>query len=639
MASAPEQSRNRWLRLAWLGLVLVIAAIVYARGLALGYIADDFWQLAAVEGRFGPHRDPLSNYTFVFERAATVQAHRQRGSLPWWTTDDWHFGMLRPLSSLTLEVDYRLFPRRPLLSHLHSYLWFAAMLVAAERFMRRVFVLHRVANDRPPAAFWVPALALVCFAIDESQGYTLMWIANRCALVSATFALLAIDAHLEAGASDDEDARRAARRREWLWWALAFAGGEYATCGAAYLLAYELVGRDDGWRSRLWALVPATACTAVFVVLYLLYGASSMGLAEYADPFVETGRFFRELGYKLPRLAAEVWTSVPADHRELISRSAEYEWLWRRVGPEGVGATEGPWRHAALSGVALLAMGVALVAALWGAPTHVRRTATWCALGSLLGLVPVSSTMPQPRLLMFAGLGPAIVFALLTERAVAGLRALSSAGVRARIGHVAIALLALLAVGLDVVVESVTTWRAHGRMQEITGALRTMWARGLAPDEVDESKQVVVLAAPEFMTTVHGYGMSNVYFERMPAGWHTLAFGQRAYLARRTDDDVLEINAIGEGMFTHRDERSFRRASEAFELGDRVDVGLYEAEIWRMHPSGGVQAVRFHFDRSLDDPSLVLLMAKPRGLTRIDAPPVGGSLVVPLGRLPDIEPP
>jgi len=617
----------------WPVLVAALGLVVYAKALTAGFLADDFWQIAAVEGRFGPHRNPWSNYTFAFGDGAEIDAHRRRGSLPWWTTDDWHFGMLRPLSSLTLELDYRLFPRRPLWSHLHSYLWFCAVLFAGYRLYRRVFGEVRAAAKASAAAPWVAPLALLAFCIDESHAYALMWIANRCAYVSALFALLALDAHVQWRCTDDDATRTRARRLEWLWWILAFAGGEYATCAAAYVLAYELVGRGGPWLERTRALVPASVCTLGFIALYLLCGASSMGLAEYADPFVETERFFAELGYKLPRLLGETWATIPADGRSLAVRTLEHDALAEWLGPDGWGVLNDDWRHAALSGVGLVAVAIAILATMWRASAVQRRTVGWLALGACLAVVPLSSTMPQARLLVLPGLGVAGVFALVAERAVERLRAWPRQPGRA----LGVLTIAASLVALDVGVEWVVGRRALQRILDIQMSIHAMWTHRLPAEEIDGNRHVLVITQPEFITTVHGFGISNLHFDRPPATWHTLAFGSRAYLLRRPSANRLVLSAVGGGMFTARDERSFRRRSQSFRAGDEVELGLFRARITRLHPSGGVQRVVFDFRLPLDDERWLFLTARKDGLTPTELPRVGGQTVVPLATIPRVK--
>src|SRR5690606_34501964 len=107
-----------------------------------------------------------------------------------------------------------------------------------------------------------------------------------CAMVSATFAFAALAVHLRR-ATGDATRRRA--RDGWVeggLWALAFAAGEYALCGAAYAIAYARVGRAAEWRGGARALllvVGALACAAgeyalcggAYAIAYALVGRAA----------------------------------------------------------------------------------------------------------------------------------------------------------------------------------------------------------------------------------------------------------------------------------------------------------------------------------------------------------------------------
>jgi hypothetical protein len=46
--------------------------------------------------------------------------------------------------------------------------------------------------------------------------------------------------------------------------------------------------------------------------------------------------------------------------------------------------------------------------------------------------------------------------------------------------------------------------------------------------------------------------------------------------------------------------------------------------------------MRYTFDVSLDDPSLLFLASTERGLTRMALPPPGASLILPAPEMPDL---
>ena len=60
--------------------------------------------------------------------------------MPWWGSPDLHQAFLRYASTLTMMLDYRLWPNYPALMHLHSLLWLAAAVLAAALLYREVWV-------------------------------------------------------------------------------------------------------------------------------------------------------------------------------------------------------------------------------------------------------------------------------------------------------------------------------------------------------------------------------------------------------------------------------------------------------------------------------------------------------------------
>ena len=84
----------RWAEAALLCLIIAVSCWVYRPALHVDYAADDFWQIAALEGLLGPESSPLDLYVFADDDPEGTRAHVERGSLPWWTTPGWQFAMI-----------------------------------------------------------------------------------------------------------------------------------------------------------------------------------------------------------------------------------------------------------------------------------------------------------------------------------------------------------------------------------------------------------------------------------------------------------------------------------------------------------------------------------------------------------------
>ena len=106
------------------------------------------------------------------------------GIFPWWTDPLIKAEFLQPLTVATHRLDYRLWPDSAVLMHAHSLLWCAALVAATA-------VLYRRLMGPTPAA----GVAALLFAVDDAHGGPAGWIANRNALVAATFGVLALLAH------------------------------------------------------------------------------------------------------------------------------------------------------------------------------------------------------------------------------------------------------------------------------------------------------------------------------------------------------------------------------------------------------------------------------------------------------------
>lgn len=607
-------SGPRRLWLAWAVIALVCVGL-YLPGLSAGFLADDLFQISMLEGRMGSYSS-AHLYAFAPGDAATNAAHVQRGSLPWWTHPDFRFVMVRPLSSLLLTLDHLVFPRQAFAHHLHSALWFAAVLASAYGLLRRLL------------GPWIAVLAVGFFAVDETMTWMVAWLANRCAMVCTVFAFTALWVHVRS-AREPEAFRGKGSALELVLWLAAFAGGEYAVGGVAYLGAYMLLGDTRPFRQRLWSMWPAAVALLAFTVAYVVIGGGVYGGTTYVDPFRETAQFVRVMGHRVPRMAGEVWSNFAGESERFWVRYAD-SGLSRWVMPtEEIGdLTVLAFRHAAFSLVASLAW---IVPTWWLArrrwTTEERRTLRWLMLGSLLGLLPISAIPPATRALLLPNFGVA-VFVSATVVAAARAWRDRGGGLGAR---VALGLLAAWAGYLHLVREADYT---RQELDALLGAQRAyiQFYRNETFAGLDlHDKHVVVIATPGLVTGIHGVSMMHVLGQRAPKTWHVLGMGQRPYTLRRLGKHSLELSGVGGVMHTTPQEVLFRNVRDALKKGDEVDAGLFRATVLNDLGGTGPVAVKFSFRWSLDDPRLVFLQVGPEGLRPFTLPPKG--------RLKPIAPP
>ena len=85
-----------------------------------GWQLDDYFQRVTLLG-YGDSK-PINTFIQYIDRAHNL-SQMDFGTMPWWGSPDLHQAFLRYASTLTMMLDYRLWPNHPALMHLHSLLW------------------------------------------------------------------------------------------------------------------------------------------------------------------------------------------------------------------------------------------------------------------------------------------------------------------------------------------------------------------------------------------------------------------------------------------------------------------------------------------------------------------------------------
>jgi hypothetical protein len=241
-------------------IAIAVACLLSLPSLKNGWLLDDLWHRAMMSG--GATWAPLqTGWTHLFDFASGTPAEHteliEKGFGPWWTTPGLRISFFRPLSCLTHALDYALWPKSAAMMHAHSILWYAALLAVLSIAFRR----------------WLPPLAaniaILLYAIDPAHGLPVSWLANRNALIAATFAF---------GALVLWDLNR-----RWLAaiaLALALGSGESATAILGFFFAHWLFLK----RRPLREFAPLALVVAAWVVVYRAGNHGVIGSGVYCDP-------------------------------------------------------------------------------------------------------------------------------------------------------------------------------------------------------------------------------------------------------------------------------------------------------------------------------------------------------------------
>ena len=591
-------------RRAHLGLILLGLALVLP-SLRAGFFADDYLQIAQLEGWSVNPVSPLDLYSFVPGDRARLAALLDLGA-PYFAAPNLELRFLRPLSSALMAFDHALFGRQPIPYHVHTLLWYAALLAVVGALFRRA----------APRSLWL--LAFLIFCLDDGHALSVSFIAARNAVISCVLVWLGLGAHL--------------RWRIHAWrpgavlapvlGALGLAAGEMGLAALAYLVAWELCERRPGWRG---ALVPTALLVAAYLAAYRLIGGGAHASAAYLDPFGDPIGFLTELPARLALLFGNLILRTPVDAAFLDDRL-----------------------RAPLIAVGLAA---AVIVALW-LPRALRRLppdeaarVRWLGVGATGALVAGAPGTLGERLVFAASLGGAVVVAALLHDAWQLFRSR-----RARL----LTAVALVSLGLpNLVIAAVALpgktiffgrmfdgYRRLAREAEIAApvparvvliALDDLFALQLLPTRAFEQGRTPEELRPIARGEGAALGGPDTLGE---LGGGILSMAAASHRLRRTGADTLELFTPDGTLLDGAWPSVFRSRSLPLPRGRIVRTSYMTVTILDDN-AGRPTRASFQFTRPLEDPSLVFLVFRDGGLRRFTVPPVGA--VVELPRLKPFE--
>jgi len=593
-------------------LVAIIAVLLCTPSLWLGLQNDDhILRLVLSKPSLDPEwtRSPFDAFAFLDGDEALIRGAVETARIPWWTHPRLKLAFLRPVTSVTHWVDFRVWPDLPWLMHLQSLLWFAGAVIAAAVFYRRLLL---------PA--WVAGLAALLFAIDDAHGMPAVWLANRNASIGVFFGLVALIAH-------DRWRRDGWRSGAFVApfaLALGLLAGEIALGAYGYLLGHALFLDTGNWQRRLGSLIPAGIVGAAWWVGYRALGYGASGSGVYIDPGARPVSFFHAVVEHAPMLFFGQW-ALPSGLSMMLSQNAGHI-LW------------------------LVAIALMVVIAGLMMPLLTRdRKARFFALGMMLSLLPASATFPDDRLLFFAGVGGMGLLAQFLAAVWQGADWVPKSRIRRlpiqAMGWAFVVVhLVLAPIGLAETANSVRTF----------GNLIDRAASSLPSDPGVHDQLAVIVNTPTAFISFYGPLVQGLKGRPIPR--YTLILGSGIYpttlsraarnvIAIRPDGGYLPSPggpqpghetsqpAFHPGYLFQTLDRLYRDATP-MSVGDRITYGGVRVEITSVTEDGRPDEVSFRFDVDLDDPSLRWLQWHDGVYVPFDVPTVGESTVLPAVTVP-----
>ncbi len=579
----------------WLPAFAVLAGVLLSlTSITTGFQADDFFQREVLLGSTASWVNG-SPYTGMFaflngDKEETLQ-RMNGGGVPWWTWPELRVSFFRPLAALTHVIDYRLWPDSPITMHVHSVVWYALLVWLAA-------VLFRATSS----PMWVAGLAALLYAVDDSHGLSVGWIANRNALVSAVLGVGTLILHI--------------RWRETAWRPGAYLapfclfagllGGEAAVATGAYLLAYELtLGRGPALRRAL-GLVPYLLVGAAWWGWYQSTGLGVSGSAAYLEPLREPLRFTRAAIEHIPILlqglwsafVSGCWSAMPTPHAQLL-------WIWAVV------------------------FALVLAALLYPVVCHEPIARFW-TLGMLLSLVPACATFPANRLLLFASLGAMGLLAQFLAGCSGRAHWVPSSQPRRFLTLlVAVVLFITHAILAPILLPANSTGLARVNDHFTEHAVVSLVNR---PENV--GKTLFLLNAPSAALATVGFYTRTELANSLPDRCHLLSSGLHLHInVTRVDSRTLDIEPH-DGFASARIDRLFRDSGHPMQPGECVHLEDFVVTVMSTTPDGRPLRARFTFTQPVDSPSYLFAQASGTGLVEFEAPAIGESVEIPFVLLP-----
>jgi len=560
---------TRWLCAPQVDRRVVLLAFVCALpSLAVGLHADDHIL------RWNMQQDgPLEAYSF-FPRdpqaahARLVEA-RSAGLMPWWVEEHPHTSFFRPLSSLSLWLDFAI-GAPPWWMHLQNCAIYAAMVWV-------VVLLYRQLGLSDAGLGW----AALFFGLDGAVATSVGWVAGRNTLLAACFGLACILVH--------DRARRSGR--PWLLalsclcFTLSLLSAELCLCTLGYLVAHALTVDRGSPLRRASALLPYAVIIGVYLAHYVSAGYGVNSKAMYRDitssPFAAVLAWLEALPIWLATTA-----TLPIASFELLVPNLRLPLL--------------------LFSLAVLALFVPLLWSRCSQTPHGRML----ALGAVLSLVPLAATAPQERLRFFVSfgvyglLGPWVASAFDTRERVPRIAARFVWGVHG------VWLPLVFAPNLFSIIFA--EFAGGG-----AGSLDAAVPRASAP--------TAILLNPPAWTVPWFHLAKRAAEGELGPPVYALYAGAQPIEIQRLDERSLELHVAGSWFATPFDRNVAR---DSFHVGDRIDLAHFDVEVREVDATGAPTRARFTFERSLENSGLAFRYWEGSKIVPWTPPPVGGRVAL-----------
>jgi hypothetical protein len=549
--------------------IFVLAIAVTIPALTTGIFVDDYYHRMVMLDLFPSAQS--SNDASLFGLFSFLDGNAERtinlieqGVLPWWTLPEIKYTFFRPLSELSIYLDYQLWPNSFLLMHAQSSFWFALLALTCTAFF------YFITPDKK-----IALLASLFFVLDGTHGLSIAWLAARNALLAAAFGMLS----LYCLAKYLKFASLNYYLGSLLFLLASLAAGEIGLSTCAFIVVYVYFFGQVNLKEKIITALPFVILSLCWVMLrsYLDFGAYGSG--AYRDPFQEPISFFINFLENINLVYFALWTGVPVEILSLLSSGKNIEAVLLFL---------------CLNGFLLL-----LFLPFW----INNKRAHFYLFAMLFASIPVSAGEIQSRVLIFVSI-PALAFC--AECLMGFWKARKDFVQQAAFGKVInrvwLTLLYIfsgLCLFAHLLVAPVILMKSQTLLADMINPILNQPVKSFQVSENFQEKVLVLVDPP--LATAMGYFpvIRRVEGELNARNTYLLSSGLGGVSIKRIDDYTLELEPE-RGFLAEPMDRVMRSDKFLYQPGDIVSLSDVTITIVELNKKNYPQKVWFRFNEKLE---------------------------------------
>lgn len=502
----------------------------------------------------------------------------QHGLMPWWTSPEFRFQMLRPLAEISHWIDFRLWPRSIEAMHLHHILWVFLFLFVAYKFLLRF-------SDKPE----IGMLAFVFYSISANHSQTFAWLASRNTLMAASFGIAALLFHVKSRETGSIGFRVTAL----LSFAVALLASEFGLTASVWLFAWTLFLDEGHLGKKFVRLVPYGLVMMVWLSVYLHWNHGVVASEYYVNPAHNPVKYLWSLLEKTPTALFNAIFHLPA---------------------AGLFGSSLLWRPGWFASIILVVLLLVLIRKRLSDPLY-----KFYITGSLLSMIPIAAGSSGARTLAFVSLGVAPIIASILWQWAYG-------RVEGRFQKIVVPMFAwpvLIFTMISFAVLPVITviYRDHNLDNYYAPANKLLAHQN--------DKPTMVLLNPNSVFYAIFYPLAwNIQGKEQPGSFYPLATGMKRAMSFVRDSDNSFVLKPEEGFLIDPAAYFMRsKSGEPFYEGQLIDFPTMSIRVLDLLDDGRPGSIRVRFESGMN--SANVLYCVDGEFHQLELPAIGEEVEIP----------